>query len=164
MARKPAKGPVGAPPFAWTAEIEDEIFNRIAEGESLKGICESEHLPSRETVRKRLIDDSVFQGRYARAREAQADTIFEDILQIADDARNDWMERNGEGDLGWAANGEHIQRSRLRIDARKWMAGKLRPKVYGDKVDIDHSNTDGSLGALFSSISAAGKTINDRDD
>lgn len=160
MARKPK---VGAPAFAWTNAIEDELFKRIAEGESLRDICGDAHLPSRETVRKRLIADEAFQGRYARAREAQADAIFDEILTIADDARNDWMERRGDEDAGWVANGEHIQRSRLRIDARKWMAGKLRPKVYGEKLDVDHSNTDGTLSALFGSIASAGKTINDRD-
>lgn len=127
----------GAPPYAWTPEIEDEIFGRIAKGESLVDICEDDWLPSRSTVHKRLADDPIFADRYARAREAQADTIFDEILQIADDARNDWMERRGEDDAGWVANGEHIQRSRLRIEARKWMAGKLRPKVYGDKLDVD---------------------------
>ena len=43
----------------------------------------------------------------------------------------------GEDDAGWIANGENIRRSQVRIEARKWMAGKLRPKVYGDKLDID---------------------------
>lgn len=133
-----------AKPFEWTPEIEHEIFKRIADGESLRDICDDDWLPSRETVRKRLIEDTSFAGQYARAREAQADTIFDEILQIADDARNDWMERRGEEDAGWIANGEHIQRSRLRIEARKWMAGKLRPKVYGDKLDLTHGNPDGS--------------------
>lgn len=76
-----------------------------------------------------------------RARETQADAIFDEILDIADDGSNDWMEKHdGEGgNIGWRENGEAIQRSRLRIDARKWMAGKLRPKVYGDKVELEHS-------------------------
>lgn len=130
---KKAKAPrIGAPAFAWTAAIEDEIFKRISDGESLKGICDDDWLPSRETVRKRLIDDDAFAGRYARAREVQADTIFEEILEIADDARNDWMKKDG----GTFLDTEHVQRSKLRIEARKWMAGKLRPKVYGEKLEL----------------------------
>lgn len=152
-----------ANPFAWTDEIEDEIFERIGKGESLRDICEDDWLPSQRTVYRRLAVDETFSQRYVRAREVQADTIFDEILTIADDARNDWMERRGQEDAGWIANGEHIQRARLRIDARKWMAGKLRPKVYGDKLDIDHSNKDGSLAGLFASIAATGKTINDGD-
>lgn len=142
----------GAPSYAWTPEIEDEIFGRIAKGESLVDICEDDWLPSRSTVHKRLADDPAFADRYARAREAQADTIFDEILQIADDARNDWMERRGEDDAGWVANGEHIQRSRLRIEARKWMAGKLRPKVYGEKLELD-----GKVGLTVSVVDSFGK-------
>lgn len=97
-------------------------------------------MPSRAAVHKWLKEDrGGFMDKYARAREDQADVLAEEILDIADDARNDWMERNGEDSVGWALNGEHVQRSRLRIDARKWYAGKLRPKVYGDKVDHEHT-------------------------
>lgn len=72
-----------------------------------------------------------------RAREAQADTLADELLDISDDARNDWMKRNhGDDDPGWVANGEHIQRSRLRVDTRKWIASKLKPKKYGDKLEL----------------------------
>jgi hypothetical protein len=86
-----------------------------------------------------------FQDQYAHAREAQADAIFDDILEIADDGRNDWMEKkDSEGEnIGWRENGEALRRSALRVDARKWMAGKLRPKKYGDKVVNEHSGPDG---------------------
>lgn len=72
------------------------------------------------------------------AHAAQADALFDDILTIADDGQNDWMEKkNADGkNIGWMENGEALRRSALRIDARKWMAGKLRPKVYGDKLDV----------------------------
>lgn len=128
----------GRPPFAWTEEIEAEIFDRIAKGEAVRNICKDDWLPSWSTVNKRLASDAEFSAQYARAREDQADAIFDEILAIADDAHNDWMEINGEDDAGWRANGEHIQRSKLRIDARKWMAGKLRPKKYGDKLELEH--------------------------
>jgi len=65
------------------------------------------------------------------------------MLDIADDGRNDWMERHGKEDAGWQANGENIQRSRVRIDTRKWLASKLKPKKYGDKVDLTHGGPDG---------------------
>lgn len=126
-------------PSEYTAEKADAICARIAEGESIRTICRDEDMPAKSTVFKWLRDIRGFSDQYARAKEQQADAIFEDILDIADDARNDWMERRGDEDAGWMANGEHIQRSRLRIDARKWMAGKLRPKVYGDKLDVEHS-------------------------
>jgi hypothetical protein len=79
-----------------------------------------------------------FSQRYARARELQAHSIADELLEIADDGRNDWMQRLGKGDddPGWGLNGEHIQRSRVRIDTRKWMLSKMLPKSYGDKTEV----------------------------
>ena len=122
----------------FSQELFDRICEEIAEGRSLRDICQQDDMPNKATVFRWLAQDEKLSDQYARAREEQADHIFDEILDIADNARNDWMERNGEDDAGYQANGEHIQRSRLRIDARKWMAGKLRPKVYGDKLDLNH--------------------------
>ena len=123
-------------PSTYSDEMADAICERLADGESLRSICRDEGMPDKATVFRWLAANEVFRDQYARAREAQADALFDDVLEIADDARNDWMVRNGDDDLGWQMNGEHIQRSRVRIDARKWMAGKLRPKVYGDKIAV----------------------------
>ncbi|WP_412474605.1 terminase small subunit protein [Rhizobium sp. WW22] len=126
-------------PSEFTSEIADEICERLAEGNSLRSICEADEMPSKTTVFRWLNAYPDFRDQYARAREVQADTLFDDILDIADDGQNDWMEkRNADGEnIGWMENGEALRRSQLRIEARKWMAGKLRPKVYGDKLDID---------------------------
>lgn len=86
-------------------------------------------------------DFAAFREQYTRARETQADTLFDEILSIADDSKNDtYIDEEGRT----RTDQEVIARSRLRVDARKWMAGKLRPKVYGDKVDMTHANPDGS--------------------
>lgn len=129
----------------FSQELFDTICERIADGESLRSICSDADMPNKGTVFRWLSESDALSDQYARARECQADTIFDEVLDIADDARNDWMERRGEDDAGWVANGEHIQRSKLRIDARKWMAAKLRPKAYGDKVEMDHKSSDGSM-------------------
>ena len=126
---------------AYTEEMALIICDRIANGESLKGMCEDEDMPSRSTVFKWLAENKTFSDMYARAREEQADTIFDEIIEIADDGRNDWMERRGEEDAGWVTNGENIQRAKLRIDTRKWMAGKLRPKKYGEKLELEHGGS-----------------------
>jgi hypothetical protein len=82
-------------------------------------------------------DREGFSERYARAREIQALTIADELLDIADDGRNDWMQRGGDDERGgWELNGEHIQRSRVRIDTRKWMLSKMLPKSYGDKAEV----------------------------
>jgi hypothetical protein len=123
--------------MAISQEIRDRICEEIAAGRSLREIVKEDWAPHRRDVHKELIADAAFADQYARAREAQADVLFDEIQEIADDARNDWMERNGQDAAGWQLNGEHVQRSRLRIDARRWMAGKLRPKKYGERLDID---------------------------
>lgn len=111
----------------YTAEIGDIICERISEGQSLRKICDADDMPNKATVFRWLAANKEFSDQYARARETQADTLFDEVLAIADqyDSTAD------------AVNPDHINRARLRIDARKWMAGKLRPKVYGDKLDLD---------------------------
>jgi hypothetical protein len=73
-----------------------------------------------------------FRNQYARAREAQADRMAEEILEIADDGRNDtYTDEDGNE----RTNQEIVARSRLRVDARKWLAAKMAPKKYGDKIE-----------------------------
>ncbi len=123
------------------------ICDRIANGESLRQICDSDDLPAASTVFLWLTNDASFSEQYARAREAQADALFDDILSIADDGRNDWMERKDKDgkNIGWQENGEALRRSQLRVEARKWMAGKLKPKKYGEKLDL---NLSGSVATM----------------
>lgn len=139
-------------PSSYTEETADTICERIANGESLKSICECDDMPSKSTVFKWLNDIPAFSDKYARAREAQADSIFDEILDIADDARNDWMIAHGdeEDGVGYKLNGEHVQRMKLRIDARKWMAGKLRPKKYGEKLELSGEGEGGAI--LFKTV------------
>lgn len=136
------------------------ICDRIANGESLRQIADDDGMPAASTVFIWLNEDSAFSEQYARAREAQADAIFDEILLIADDGRNDWMERKDQeaANMGWRENGEALRRSQLRIDARKWMAGKLRPKKYGEKLELEHGVTD-NLGDLMRDIAENGKRL-----
>lgn len=151
-------------PSSFTQETADTICERIANGESLRNICDDDAMPAQSTVFKWLNDIQAFSEQYARAREAQADALFDDILGIADDGRNDWMERRGEEDTGWQVNGENIRRSALRIDARKWMAGKLKPKKYGDKLDVTATHEAGnSIIGLMERIASNGKKLHGGD-
>lgn len=132
-------------PSDYTPGVANIICGRLAEGESLRAICETEELPDKSTVFRWLSAHQDFRDQYARAREIQAETLVDEILEISDDARNDWMERNGdEGEaVGWRLNAEHVQRSRLRVDSRKWFASKVAPKKYGDRIQNEHSGPDG---------------------
>jgi hypothetical protein len=124
--------PIGRP-SDFTQEIADAICERIADGESLRAICLPEDMPARSTVFRWLAAHKEFQYQYARAREEQADALFDEILQIADDGRNDSY-TDDDGNV--RTDHDVIARSRLRVDSRKWMAGKLRPKKYGERLEI----------------------------
>lgn len=124
-------------PSDFTQETADLICDKLAEGKSLRSICLAEDMPSKSAVFRWLAANEAFRDQYARAREAQADALFDDILDIADDGSNDFITKeNADGSEYEAVNAEHIQRSRLRVDARKWMAGKLQPKKYGEKLAL----------------------------
>lgn len=129
--------PVGRP-TSFTNEIAAIILERLSDGESLRTICSADGMPNRSTVFRWLSQNKEFCDQYTYAREEQADALFDEILDIADDGTNDWMERKDKDDqsIGWVENGEALRRSALRVDARKWMAGKMRPKKYGDKLQL----------------------------
>jgi hypothetical protein len=114
----------GRPPNPSTPQIKARICLEIAEGKSLRNICLADDMPALETVRVWLALDAEFSVQYARAREEQADYYADEIIEIADTA-------------------EDANLARLRIDARKWKASKLRPKKYGEKLDL--TSEDGSM-------------------
>lgn len=132
-------------PSGYTQEIADVICERLANGESLRRICESEDMPSLSMVMRWLGANAEFREQYARARELQAEFIFDQMADIADDGTNDWMASNAPDCEGYKFNSEHVSRSKLRIDARKWMLAKMSPRKYGDKQQIDHVSSDGSM-------------------
>lgn len=133
-------------PSDYSLELVAVICGKLAGGESLRAICAAEEMPDKSTVFRWLAEHQEFRDQYARAREAQADALADEVLEISDDGSNDWMERKNSDDqsLGWVLNGEHVQRSRLRVDSRKWFAGKVAPKKYGDKLVQEHSGPDGA--------------------
>lgn len=124
-------------PSEFSQETADLICLRLAEGESLRSICNDDDMPCKATVMRWLRSWPEFRDQYACAREAQADTLFDEVLDIADESSNDTIIDPETGHE--RTNHEVVARAKLRIDARKWMAGKLRPKVYGDKLDLEHS-------------------------
>ena len=111
------------------------ILSEIEEGNSLRSILSKKDMPSRYTLFEWLKDDEEKANQYARACEVRAESIFEDILEIADNSSNDTIYT----DKGEIPNSEWMQRSRLRVDARKWMLGKMNPKKYGEKIQQEHS-------------------------
>lgn len=123
-----------ARPTEYTKELATYICQELAEGRSLRSICKQEDMPARSTVYDWL-DSNLhgFPDQYARARTRQAETMLDEILEIADDSSQDTTI----GDSGPKPDTEWISRSKLRVDARKWAMSKLAPKKYGDSKAID---------------------------
>lgn len=130
-------------PSIYSQELANEIFDRMGIGESLREICRTEGMPNRATILRWRNENEDFSAQYARAREAQIEALADDIIDISDSGANDWMARNDPDNPGWLANGEHLARSRLRFDARRWLASKIMPKVYGDKITQEHVGPGG---------------------
>lgn len=131
-------------PSDFTDEIAIAICEELAAGKSLREICKAEGMPDRSTVFRWLAKYDSFRDQYARAREVQAELYADEIVDISDDGTNDWMQRqNGDNPPILVPNHEHISRSKLRVDSRKWLLSKLLPKKYGDKVTQEVTGADG---------------------
>lgn len=116
----------------------EEILDRISKGESLRQILPYENriesLPHIGTFLRWVSDDVKLSEQYARAMEIRSDIIFEEILEIADDGTNDYMTIVKGHEEYEVENKELVNRSKLRVDARKWILARMQPKKYGDKV------------------------------
>jgi hypothetical protein len=129
-------------PTTFTLEVADEICNKIAA--NTKGVKrlsnENPHWPNQDTIFTWLRTRPDFSEQYARAKRCQAEMIIEEIIDIADDNALDISD----SDDCKVINYEHISRSRLRIDTRKWLASKLIPKIYGDRPE-DQTEATGQI-------------------
>src|SRR5947209_4337635 len=113
-----------ARPVEYDEAVGDDICELLLEGKSLRQICRDDAMPSASTIFKWLANNESFAKQYAHAREAQADVMADEIVDIADGLKTE---------VGKEAD---VQRDRLAVDARKWVASKLKPKKYGDKLDV----------------------------
>lgn len=120
--------------------VADQICGRMAEGETLRQICRDAAMPARSTVYRWLSKNPPFADQYARAREALVESWADEIIDIADDGTTDYITKVGRNGAEYeAVDQEHIQRSRLRVDARRWLLSKLNPGQYGDHMEVDVS-------------------------
>lgn len=117
-------------PTTYTLALAQEICNAIAS--SSKGIgklcVENYHWPNKDTIFTWLKDNKDFSDQYARAKQIQVECVVDELLEIADDDSKDYI-IDAEGEI--VVNSQGVQRARLKIDTRKWLACKLVPKVYG---------------------------------
>jgi len=126
-------------PIQYDQKLADEICETIACSEKgLRVLCkENPHWPHKSMIMKWRLTNDRFGEQYARAKQLQIEALVDDILDISDDVSNDTIIREGKnGEQYENPNSEWINRSRLRIDSRKWLAAKLAPKVYGERKEV----------------------------
>lgn len=111
---------VGGRPTIFNGKVARTICERISHGESLRKITKEPEMPAMSTVMKWLANKEMkgFIEQYEDACNTRAEMLFEEIEEIADDENKD------------------VQRSRLRVDTRKWYLSKVLPKKFGDKLDL----------------------------
>lgn len=115
---------------------------------SVRELALQDDMPCEVTIYKWLNQNEDFAKKYAHAKKSQMDYMAEEIIDISDNAANDYMLRQGRSDdkeSGYVTNGEAIQRSKLRVDSRKWLMSKLNAKKYGDKTQLTGADGEGPV-------------------
>jgi len=119
-------------PSKFTQELADKICETIStSSKGLRAVCVENEIDT-STLLKWLSENEAFSIQYTRAKELQADYLVEEMLSIADETSNDTIVT----EFGEKENKEWVNRSRLKCDTRKWIASKLAPKKYSDKIDV----------------------------
>ena len=116
------------------AEIQDRVVDAIQTGRSLRQVCSDDGMPEFRTVQRWIVSDGQFAVKYTRARVAQADTLFDRMEAVEEAVTAGTMDSHA---------------ARVVLDSMRWRASKLAPKVYGDRLDVQVSDTRISItGAL----------------
>ena len=125
----------------YDAELAAKVLDLLAQSGSLRRVCRELGV-SRNSIIPWVVDNTDgFGDAYARAKEHGIDTLVEETLDIADDGSNDYMET----EHGPALNSESIQRSKVRVETRRWLAERLAPRRYGLRQGLDVTSSDGTL-------------------
>jgi hypothetical protein len=132
--------------MAFDQDKANAICEALAAGESLRKAAKAQGIdPS--TVLKWEDANAEFAQQYARARVTGYKLLADEIIEISDDSSRDVIDT----EHGPKTDSEVVARSRLRVDSRKWMLSKMLPKVYGDKIDMNHS---GELTVVVNKLTA----------
>jgi len=110
-----------------------KLCEQISEGKSLSTAIKADGMPSYQLVMLMLRNNPEFRTMYEKAVESRADRLAEEIIELADEE----MPAGLEGPMASA----WVQQKRMQVDARKWVASKLKPKTYGDRIDVAVTDT-----------------------
>lgn len=132
-----------ARPSKYSKKTAQDICDRISEGEFLTAIAEEAKYPHCRTLYRWLDKHEEFRQMYARAQQDRCNYWLREIMQISDDGQNDYMKRTGKyGKTYIGPKHDHISRSKLRVDTRKWAMAKLWPSRFGDAMSLQHSTPE----------------------
>lgn len=109
------------------AAVQERICERLSEGESLRSICSDADMPNARTVFRWVSADEGFRAEYEAAIAVRATLMAEGIIELADKATDK----------------DSAAAVRVQVDARKWLAGKLHPKRYGDALLMKQADANG---------------------
>lgn len=139
-----SQAPAGPRPKRYTAELGEAICERMAGGETATEICRDPSMPAYPVLKRWERDNVDFARRYDIARRQCCEYHTDEIIEISDDATNDYVARlDAKGRPRVVFDREAFERSRLRVDSRKWIASKILRHVYGDKSEVDVRTPDG---------------------
>jgi hypothetical protein len=110
----------GRPARAFGPKVAERICEKIAAGKSLRRICDEKAMPPKKIVLRWLEENPSFAAQYARAREAQADSYADELI-----------------DLARRADATNAHAIRVQVDTIKWVVSKLKPKRYGDRAALE---------------------------
>ena len=127
-------------PSIYTEELANDICTRLGLGESLRKICLSENMPSLSSVMSWLTTKPVFLEQYTRAREIQAETQFDELIDIVDQPPELSHITNNKGELVEIKfDSSYVAWMKLRVDTRKWTAARMAPKKYGEQKQAEET-------------------------
>ena len=119
--------------------IMDRIMAELETGRSLVQVCKDDGMPDRETVSRWMRDEPAYAAKYAYARAMQADTLFSEMADVENKVQAGTMDSHA---------------ARVVLDSMRWRASKLAPKVYGDRLDVQVSDTRISISGALAAANA----------
>lgn len=129
-----AKRGVGRP-TEWPEDspVWGEVVMRMSTGKSLSSVLKEPGMPPWTTFNRMLRKSDILREDYDKAVQDRADRLADELLELADEEPPEGLE--GPAASAW------VQRKRLQVDTRKWIASKLKPRTYGDRIDVSVSDT-----------------------
>ena len=148
----------GGRPTTYNQDLAERICVRLALGESIRTICKDDDMPAQSVIYAWLNRHPEFAEQYTRAREEQAESHADEIVDIADETPALLEVRDKEGNIvDIKLDSAYIAWQKQRIDSRKWNASKQRPKKYGDRVT--HGGDDESPVVVEHNLNVFGELL-----